>query len=193
MAVRKSSLEIPSATKIETDDIDGYGLLNLDQSYVPDPMTVFNPAYVEDGQHKAVYLSRSRLEDGSFETDTVSEFKFQRNGWLDEAATVSFSYRYQNWGKGTAQEGDVSYSALFQLNYVLASGGALSIVDANYALKDELLNDGSWHTLTISIKDIAEQESLSSFVGVGFKFADFRGYIMVSDLKYETSSGSSLD
>ena len=195
-------------TRVSEDDIKIPALASADESDVSAALTTFNvldcwnidqivkseedyegyvnATYVSDGDHKGVYFSRSRNADGGFDSegeDEGSHFEFKAG--LDSETAVSsvtFSYRCKNWSEDA--------SVVSELYYEQNEDGVVSVESAEYSLKNLVFNDGKWHTLTIYTKNILGEDSVAGVSDFGFQFADFQGYIILSDLSFGTDTVS---
>lgn len=183
--VTKTSVgEVASGDQIA--NLDNVTLVGLDQSNTTSMGD--HRVYVKDEGKVAAYFSRSANASGGFDADEVSSFSFDDDDqtYFDkEIATISFSYRYQNWGEAKKEESGVTYSSLLQV-FTLDVHSTTGKSAKNYALDSALIGDGAWHTLNLSIKDIYGQDTFSHCLGLGFEFADLEGYFMISNIGYET-------
>ena len=148
---------------------------NIDQS---------NATYVTVDDKTAAYFSRSRAlnSNGGYAdtqfNDNPSSFGFSHSG-TDAVTSVTFSYRYKSWNYApkTATEGGITYSSLCQFTYGSEA--------KSYSLDKVIFNDDVWHTATINAKEVGVDSS-ASLTNFSFKFADLRGYFMISGLSYST-------
>ncbi len=138
------------------------------------------PCWVEDGGKTAIYFSRSnKAGDPVNSGDNVncSEFRFTVPESARKAESVSFSYKYEDWGTGVWNGGDNGAQPY-------GSHAMIQFKDGSYVGHDvtsTLEKDGEWHTMTLDYSGGAT----TSFSDLIFKFVDLRGYIMVSGLSYE--------
>ena len=205
-----SEIVIPALTKAETSDISsGDEIANVNTGkfkYVDQGVNgvkgqegTSTPWFVKDSNKTAVYFSASGKTGAATNptsNDGCAEFRFSTDA--KRIKSVSFDYCYQNWGTGT-WAGDVTESE--------PSTGWKSLVQFQttkgetknyYGVPDKLENDGDWHTIKIAYDNTTYwgSSTFDNFTGFVFKFADLRGYIMVSNLSYEldpdTSSSAKL-
>lgn len=143
------------------------------------------PVYVKDSGKTAVYFSASgKTGEATNPTgnDGCAEFRFTVPAEAKAAKSVTFSYRYKNWGTGgwaggTSASEPAGWTALCQFKDSAYLGMDVS---------SKLLNDDAWHTVTLNYADSAATTEISSnFTDFILKFADLRGYIMISELSYE--------
>ncbi len=209
-----SEIEIPALTKAEASDISsGDEIANVntgkfkyvDQGAngVKDKEGTSTPWFVKDSGKTAVYFSASGKKGAATNptsNDGCAEFRFSTDA--KRIKSVSFDYCYQNWGTGTwngvvgASEPSTGWKSLVQFQTTKTVNG--SEVKNYYGVADKLENDGSWHTIKIAYDNTTywASSTFDNFTGFIFKFADLRGYIMVSNLSYEldpdTSSSAKL-
>ncbi len=181
-AVSETDITILSLTTASDDEvsdtvknIDQNACENLDQIVENDGTPTLNATYVADGDYKGAYFSRSRDENGDFATAT-SSIGFSSGLGSDVAVTsVTFFYRYKNWSDNTGVNAKFAYESTAE-------------DPVSYSLNKLIFNDGEWHTLTLSVKDITGEDSVTKCTGFGFEFPNFQGYMIVSNLAYGTES-----
>ncbi len=181
-AVSETDITIPSLTVASDDEvsdtvknIDQDACKSLDQIVENDGTSTLNAAYVVDGDYKGAYFSRSRDENGDFASAT-SSIGFSSGLESDVSVTsVTFSYRYKNWSDNTGVDAKFAYESTAE-------------DPVSYSLNKLIFNDGEWHTLTLSVKDITREDSVTNCTGFGFEFPNFQGYMIVSNLAYGTES-----
>ncbi len=209
-----SEIEIPALTKAEASDISsGDEIANVNTGkfkYVDQGVNgvkgkegTSTPWFVKDSNKTAVYFSASGKKGAATNptsNDGCAEFRFSTDA--KRIKSVSFDYCYQNWGTGTwngaIQESEPStgWKSLVQFQTTKTVDG--SEVKNYYGVADKLESDGSWHTIKIAYDNTTywASSTFDNFTGFIFKFADLRGYIMVSNLTYEldpdTSSSAKL-
>ncbi len=145
------------------------------------------PLFVKDSGKTAIYFSASGKTGDAFNpktgADPCAEFRFSVPSESKTSKSVTFSYCYQNWGKGSwAASSSASepegWTALCQFK----DGGYYGL-----DVSSKLENDGQWHTVTLNYAESsATSEVSSNLTDFIFKFADLRGYIMISGLSFET-------
>ncbi len=144
------------------------------------------PLFVKDSGKTAIYFSASgKTGEATNPVDNTgcAEFRFSVPSESKASKSVTFSYCYQNWGKGgwagsSSPSEPEGWTALCQFK-----DGAYYGLD----LSSKLENDGQWHTVTLNYADSsATSEASSNLTDFIFKFADLRGYIMISGLSFET-------
>lgn len=144
----------------------------------------------KDGKEiTAAYFSASGKTGDSVNPTSnagCSEFRFSFDS--RNVTSVSFSYRYENWGTATwggkieESEPSSDWNALFQFQRTSSTTNYYGVDITN-----KLNGDGAWHDITITYDGddyVSEMDHCTSFV---FKFADLRGYMMISNLKAETA------
>ena len=146
------------------------------------------PLFVKDSGKTAIYFSRSGMAatpNNPTGNDGCSEFRFTVPTEAAKSKSVSFSYKYMNWGTGswaggTSASEPAGWTALIQFK---DSGSYIG-----HDVSAKLTNDGEWHTLKLDYSG-GTTASLTDFI---FKFTDLRGYIMVSGLTYEATKDVTL-
>ncbi len=151
------------------------------------------PLFVKDSGKTAIYFSASgKTGEATNPKDNTgcAEFRFSVPSESKTAKSVTFSYCYQNWGKGawagsTGTSEPTNFAALCQFK------------DGDYYgldVSSKLENDGQWHTVTLNYAESsATSEVSSNLTDFIFKFADLRGYIMISGLSFETAKEVTLN
>ncbi len=146
------------------------------------------PWYVKDGDKTAIYFSRSgKTGEAVNPTDNTgcSEFRFSVPAAAKTAVSVTFSYRYRNWGTGgwaggTSASEPAGWTALCQFK------------DNDYLgmdISSQLVNDGAWHSVTLKYADSSATGTVASnLTDFILKFAELRGYIMISELSYSVKA-----
>lgn len=150
------------------------------------------PWYVKDSGKTAVYFSRSGKTGDPVNpknNNGCSEFRFTVPESARKTKSASFSYKYKNWGtgvwKGNASDGEpADFSVVCQFKDTAQSN---SYVGTDVSAT--LINDGEWHTLTVDYKN-GTTGGLTDFI---FKFAELRGYIMISGLSYHVDDSVTID
>jgi len=142
------------------------------------------PWYVKDGDKTAIYFSRSGKTGEAVNptsNDGCSEFRFSVPAAAKTAVSVTFSYCYRNWGTGgwaggTSASEPAGWTALCQFMDNAYLGMDIS---------SKLVNDGAWHTVTLKYADSSATGTVASnLTDFILKFAELRGYIMISELSY---------
>ncbi len=152
------------------------------------------PCWVEDGGKTAIYFSRSNKAGDAYNvvdstTDKnlyCSEFRFTVPESARKAESVSFSYKYEDWGTGkfAVSTASASDGKDWHMMCQFKDSGAYKPV----VLDEKVTGDGTWRDVTIKFSESAAAggatatTSLTDFI---IKFVDLRGYIMVSGLSYE--------
>ena len=192
VAVSEDDIKLSALTAVESSSIANDAITNVDSSSNEGLDQASGATYfVNDGNKDAIYFSRSRDEsksDGSFASVDHSSFAFSSN--LEEGValgSLSFSYRYLNYS--TMKRNDSETSTPFALKMSFAYGETTK----SYVLDNEVTSDGNWHTLSFSVQDLLEVESLSSFSKLTFKFSDLEGYFMVSSLRFSSETKAEMD
>lgn len=155
---------------------------NIDQS---------NACYVTVDSKTAAYFSRSRaLDSNGYAAEQFnnnpSSFGFTYSG-TDAVTSITFSYRYKSWNYNLSK-GSLSDYVSCEFAYTKDS----AVTTSNYSLDNKIFNDDIWHTVTITAKEVGV-DSFASLTNFSFKFADLRGYFMISGLSYSTSAESKDD
>lgn len=159
------------------------------------------PFYVSDGGHTSLFLSRSgKTGDPLAATDNTdcSEFRFTADKTV--AASITFSYRYLDYGTGywntdpsTSDPGQIK-NAHFMIQ--MKDSGKY------FGQAVTLINDDAWHTITVTYAaapyhwvsgavSTDAATSTTSLTDIIFKFVDLRGHIFVSGLS--TSNKTALE
>jgi hypothetical protein len=160
---------------------------------VNDVETSGTPRFVKDTKDgkeiTAAYFSASGKTGDSVRPTSnagCSEFRFSFDS--RNVTSVSFSYRYENWGTATwggqitESEPSNDWKALFQFQRTTGTTNYYGV-----DITDTLNGDGAWHDITITYNGDyygSKMDHCTSFI---FKFADLRGYMMISNLKAETA------
>ena len=192
---------IPALTAATTADIasgDGISAINTQKFKYVDQgankgeassdKVESTPLFVKDSGKTAIYFSRSGMAatpNNPTGNDGCSEFRFTVPTEAAKSKSVSFSYKYMNWGTGswagsTSVSEPAGWTALIQFK---DSGSYIG-----HDVSAKLTNDGEWHTLKLDYSG-GTTASLTDFI---FKFTDLRGYIMVSGLTYEATKDVTL-
>jgi hypothetical protein len=155
--------------------------------------------YVSDGDKTAVYFSRS----GKTASDEkASEFRFTPASALTDVYSVTFSYRYNNFGTASSTSGGGQSEPATNWKAVCQFIDDTNTTNKYFgmAIDDRLINDDAWHTLTITYKELSgatsyidDADCFSNFSGFAMKFADLRGYIMISGLSFDQSAGEGYE
>ncbi len=187
-SVNVTDVVIPALTAATTSDIasgDEIANVNLEKfKYVDQGANgvdgkegTSTPWYIKDSGKTAIYFSRSG-KTGAHDGKNV-EFRFTAAS--SSIKSVTFSYRLNNWGTGTATD-SVEYTSLCQF----ISNNSGSNRYESLALDGKIQNDDAWHTVTINYSDYDSSASVrTEFTGFLLKFADLRGYVMISGLSYD--------
>ena len=178
-----SSITLGAREGIETSSINAWDeILNADPSSFVSLDQVSQggdskAVYIYDYRYRCAYFSRSGIVgEGDGE---ASSFSFSTSS--KTIGSVSFSYRYLNYGTKQGEEGGTFYSALGQF----VSEGDSGEVKEGLVLDDLLENDDEWHSITLDYSSVSSSSKLlPSFKGFTVKFADLRGYFMISNLEY---------
>ncbi len=145
------------------------------------------PVYVKDSGKTAIYFSASgKTGEATNPTsnDGCAEFRFSVPSEASKSKSATFSYKYRNWGTGgwagsaSASE-PAGWTALCQFK----DNGYIG-----HDISSKLINDGEWHTLKLDYSG-GTTSNLTDFI---LKFADLRGYMMVSGLSYEATADVTL-
>ena len=203
-----SDIEIPKLTAAAASDIaEGDEIANVNVNkfkYVDQGANgvsgkegVSTPLYVKDGDKTAIYFSASgKTGDAVNPTsnDGCAEFRFSATSDIT-VKSVTFSYCYQNWGTGT-WNGTIDESvpskgwkSLLQFHTTHGTRNNYYGVEAD----DILQNDGKWHNVTVAYDGDYWDRSFDGFASFIFKFADLRGYIMVSGVSFAIDDTVTID
>lgn len=146
-----------------------------------------NPLYIKDSGKTALFFSRSGKTGEAYNaTDNTncSEFRFSPMGKA-VVSSVTFSYRYLDYGKGVWNGGSgVSEPAGWHSMVQFKDG-------TYYGKAVEFQNDDTWHEMTLTYKDwesAGSKDATTNFTDLIFKFVDLRGHFMISGLKFNTAT-----
>lgn len=188
----EEEVTLPKFTAATQEDIDGSSVntinnakfKNLDQS---------SALFVKDEGKTAVFASKSNVtgEPVNAKDNTgASEFRFTVPEANRTTGSVTFSYKYLDYGKGVWQGGD--YTHQIENGHVMVQfkdNGAYIPLN----LDGKLTNDNKWHTIKISYTDfLGGAASTTSFTDFIFKIVDFRGCLMIADINYESAVSVTL-
>ena len=190
--VSEEEIKLTALTPVEPESVKDEAIAKVDASsnYGLDQASDVT-YFVNDEKKNAVYFSRSRDEsksDGSFASTDYSSFSFSSN--LEEGAalgSLSFSYRYLNYS--TLKRNDSETSSPFALKMSFAYGEE----SKSYVLDQDIVSDEQWHTLSFSVQDVLEVESLLNFSKLTFKFSELEGYFMISSLSFSSETKTEMD
>ncbi len=193
-ALALSDVQLPALTKVTSGDVaKGDQIANVNVNKIKyldqgkkgvtdeNKDVASDPWFVQEDGKTAIYFSASGKTGAATNPTSnagCAEFRFTVPSGLKKVKSVTFSYKYQNWGTGTWAGGTSTsepsaFSALCSFHDTAWVGCDVS---------SELVNDGNWNTLTIDYSG----GTTSNFTDFSFKFADLRGYIMISGLTYVT-------
>ena len=173
----------------------GDGIANVDNSKSSNVDNA-NGYYVKVDSKDAIYFSRSRKLGSNDEyivdqfDSNPSTFGFSYTSTSEVASpvtSVTFVCRYKSWNNTVTKvtegtdENAISYSSLCQFTYGDDS------TTKSFSLDKKVFNDDAWHSVTITAKEVGV-ESFASLKGITFKFADLRGYFMMTNLTYGTDA-----
>ncbi len=159
------------------------------------------PWYVQDEGKTAVYFSASGMTE---KNPNCSEFRFTvPEEYKKDCVSVTFSYKYENWGDGTVNGNSMSepsaFSAMVQFKDVTSA--EIEGVTDGYSdykglnISDKLENHaGEWQSITLNYADSTGiNDRTTNFTDFTMKFADLRGYIMISGLSYKVDDSITID
>lgn len=213
-ALSLEEVQIPALTKADSTKVaSGDGIANVNTKkfkYVDQGKKGVNassddvestPWFVEDEGKTAIYFSASGKTEQSA---NCSEFRFTvPEEYHAGCVSVTFSYKYENWGDGTAKGSSMSepsdFSAMVQFKDVTSA--EIEGVSAGYSdykglnISEQLDNHaGEWRSITLKYSDAAGKNDLTTdFTDFIVKFADLRGYVMISGLSYKSEDKVVID
>lgn len=188
----EEQVTLPKLTAATQEDIDASSVntinnakfKNLDQTAA---------LFVKDEGKTAVFASKSNVTgDPINATDNTgaSEFRFTVPEANRTTGSVTFSYKYLDYGKGLWQGGD--YAHQIENGHIMVqfkdNGAYIPL-----SLDKKLTNDYKWHTIRISYGDfLGGAASTTSFTDFIIKIVDFRGCLMIADINYESTVSVTL-
>ena len=149
------------------------------------------PEYVKDGDKTALFFSRSGKTGDPYNAtsnDYCSEFRFSPTGYAS-IASVTFSYRYLDYGKGVWAGGSSTSEPA-------GWHSMIQFKDSTYYGKAfEFVNDDQWHTVTIAYntyESAGNKDFTTNFSDIIFKFVDMRGHFYISGLSFDAPASVTL-
>ncbi len=212
-ALSLSDVQIPALTKVDSSKVaSGDGIANVNtakfkyvdqgENGVSGKEGTSTPWYVQDEGKTAVYFSASGR---TAQDKNCSEFRFTvPEEYKKDCVSVTFSYKYENWGEGAVSGGSMSEPSAFKamVQFKDITSAEIEGVDSNsYSdykglnITGEFENHASeWRSITLKYADAAgKNDQTTNFTDFIIKFADLRGYVMISGLSYKTEEPVTID